>query len=188
MLREVIVKIGLERIDIQKEVTVEALLDNSIMRLVMSSKFVRKQGFKLKKIEKLIYVINVNKTFNKKGSIENTVKVNIYYQEHTKRTEINMIEGQKQNMILGMLQLAHHNPKIDWRTGEVKMMRYPEECKKQQRPKQGKLEWQKQKEEEKRKKLERREKKKKKGKPKKEYRVAKSETKSRKLIPEKFHK
>ena len=49
----------------------------------------------MKKIEKLIYVINVNKTFNKKGSIENTVKVNIYYQEHTKRTEINMIEGQK---------------------------------------------------------------------------------------------
>ena len=95
MLREVIVKIGLERIDIQEEVTVEALLDNSIMRLVMSSKFVRKQGFKLKKIEKLIYVINVNKTFNKKRSIENTVKVNIYYQEHTKRTEINMIERQK---------------------------------------------------------------------------------------------
>jgi len=74
---------------------VEALLDSSIMGLVMSSKFVRKQGFKLKKIEKLIYVINVNKTFNKKGSIKNTVKVNIYYQEHTKRTEINIIERQK---------------------------------------------------------------------------------------------
>jgi len=74
---------------------VEALLDSSIMGLVMSSKFVRKQGFKLKKIEKLIYVINANKTFNKKGSIKNTVKVNIYYQEHTKRTEINMIERQK---------------------------------------------------------------------------------------------
>jgi len=45
----------------------------------MSSKFVRKQGFKLKKIEKLIYVINMNETFNKKRSIKNIVKVNIYY-------------------------------------------------------------------------------------------------------------
>jgi len=27
-----------------------------------------------------------------------------------------------------MLWLAHHNPEIDWRTGEMKIMRYPEEC------------------------------------------------------------
>ena len=51
-------------------------------------------------------------------------------------------------MILGMPWLAHHNPKIDWRTGEVKMMRCPEECGKQWRPKQGKPGWQKQKKEE----------------------------------------
>jgi len=31
-------------------------------------------------------------------------------------------------MILGMSWLACHNPEIDWRTREVKMMRYPEEC------------------------------------------------------------
>jgi len=27
--------------------------------------------------------------------------------------------------------LAHYNPEIDWRTGEVKIMRYPKECEKQ---------------------------------------------------------
>ena len=56
MLRKVIVKIRLvwsllERIDIQKGVTIEMLFDNSITRLVISSEFVRKQRFKLKKIE-----------------------------------------------------------------------------------------------------------------------------------------
>ena len=60
-----------------------------------------------------------------------------------------MIGGQKWNMILGMLQLAHHNHEIDWRIEKVKMMRCPEECRKQWRPKQGKLGWQKQKEKEK---------------------------------------
>jgi len=40
LLREVIVKIGLERIDTQ-EVTVEILLDNETIGLVMSLKFVR---------------------------------------------------------------------------------------------------------------------------------------------------
>ncbi len=42
MLREVMVKIGLERIDTQKEVIVEVLLDSEAMELVMSSEFARK--------------------------------------------------------------------------------------------------------------------------------------------------
>ena len=42
MLREITVKIGLERIDIQEEVTVVSLLDSETMGLVMSSEFVRK--------------------------------------------------------------------------------------------------------------------------------------------------
>jgi len=42
MLREVTVKIGLERIDMQEGITVEALLDNGTTGLVMSSEFARK--------------------------------------------------------------------------------------------------------------------------------------------------
>jgi len=49
MLREVTVKIGLERIDIQEGVTVEMLLDSGAIGLVISSEFIRKQEFKLKK-------------------------------------------------------------------------------------------------------------------------------------------
>jgi len=42
MLREVIVKIGLERINTQEGIIVEALLDSGVTKLVMSSEFVRK--------------------------------------------------------------------------------------------------------------------------------------------------
>jgi len=70
MLRKVTVKIGLERIDMQEEVTVEVLLNNGTMWLVMSLKFTRKQRFKLKKIERPIYVRNMNRLFNKKESIK----------------------------------------------------------------------------------------------------------------------
>ena len=58
---------------------VEALLDSGAIELVMSSEFARKQGFKLKKIERLIYVKNVDGTFNKEKLIENTMEMNIYY-------------------------------------------------------------------------------------------------------------
>ena len=53
------VKIGLERIDIQKGITVEALLDSGATGLVMSSEFAKKQSFKLKKLERPIQVRNV---------------------------------------------------------------------------------------------------------------------------------
>ena len=52
MLREMTVKIGLKRIDMQEGITVEALLDSGVTWLVMSSEFTKKQGFKLKKLEK----------------------------------------------------------------------------------------------------------------------------------------
>ena len=77
MLREVTIKIGLERINIQKEVIVKALLDSRVTELVMSSEFARKQEFKLKKIENPIYVRNIDETFNKERLIENIVEVNI---------------------------------------------------------------------------------------------------------------
>ena len=79
MLREVIVKIGLERINTQEWITVETLLDNGTMELVISSEFAKRQGFKLKKIEKPIYVRNVDGILNKEELIKNTVEVNIYY-------------------------------------------------------------------------------------------------------------
>jgi len=147
-LREVTVKIGLERIDMQKGITVEVLLDSGATGLVMSSEFAKKQSFKLKRLERPMQVRNVDGSFNKEGLIENTVEVNIYYQGHRKRTEIDVIGGQKWKVILGMLWLACYNSEIDWRTGKVKMTRCPEECGKQWRPVQGKLGWEKQKEEE----------------------------------------
>ena len=79
----------------------------------MSSEFARKQGFKLKRLERLMYVRNVDGSLNKKRPIEHTVEVNIYYQGHRERTEIDIIGRQKWTVILEMLWLAHHNPEID---------------------------------------------------------------------------
>ena len=185
----------------------EALLDSGAMGLVMSSEFARKKGFKLKKLEKLIQVRNVDGSFNREGLIENMVEVNVYYKGHVERTEIDVIGGQKWGVILEMPWLECHNPEIDWKTGEVKMMRCLEECEQQWRLVQGKLGWEKQKKEEAKeeagKRREEKEKKKmrKKGKmmeAKKvaeeweiwdeEEEVAKSEAEAKKLVLEKFHR
>ena len=93
-------KIGLERIDTQEGVTVEALLDSGATGLVISSEFARKQGFKRKKLERPMNIRNVDGSLNKEGPIENTVEVNIYYKRHRERTEIDVIGRQKWMVIL----------------------------------------------------------------------------------------
>ena len=55
----------------------------------------RKQEFKLKKLDKLMYIRNVDGSLNKEEPIEHTVEINIYYQEHKERTKIDVVRGQK---------------------------------------------------------------------------------------------
>ena len=112
-LREVMVKIRLERIDIQERITVETLLDSGATGLVISSEFARKQDFKLKKLERPMNVRNVNGLLNKEGPIEHIVEVNIYYQGHRERMEIDVIGRQKWTVILGIPWLACYNLEID---------------------------------------------------------------------------
>jgi len=206
-LREVTIKIGLERLDTQEGITVEALLDSGATGLVMSSEFARKKGFKLKKLERPMQVRNVDGSFNREGPIENTVEVNVYYKGHIERTEIDVIGGQKWGVILEMPWLECYNPEIDWKTGEVKMTRCPEECGRLWRPVQEKSGWEKQKEEEAKEEAEKKKEEKKKKKKQKKGRIvevrkiaekweiwdeeeeaAKSEAEVRRLVPEKFHR
>jgi len=60
ILREVIVKIRLERINTQEGITVEALLDSGATGLVISSELAKKQGFKLKKLEIVVATTRLN--------------------------------------------------------------------------------------------------------------------------------
>ena len=101
------VKICLERIDTQKRIMVEALLNSGVADLVISSSFARKKRLK---IERTIYVRNVDGIVNKKGPIKYTIEINIYYQGHRERTEISR---QKWNVILDIPWLTYHNPEID---------------------------------------------------------------------------
>ena len=73
----------------------EVLLDSRATGLVMSSEFAKRQGFKLKKLKRLMNVRNMDRSLNKEGPIEYTVEVNIYFKGHKERMEIDVIGGQK---------------------------------------------------------------------------------------------
>ena len=112
-LREVVVKIGLKQEENKEEVVAEVLLDSGATGLVMSEEFARRHKFKRTKLERPVYVRNVDGTLNYVGPIVNTVEVEIFFKRHKERMSIDMIGGQKWSVILGMPWLGCHNPEID---------------------------------------------------------------------------
>ena len=73
VLREVTVKIGLKQEE-EEGVVTEALLDSGATGLVMSEEFARKHKFRRTKLERPIYVRNVDGTLNYAGPIVDTVR------------------------------------------------------------------------------------------------------------------
>ena len=93
-LREVVVKIGLKQEE-EEEVVIEVLLDSGVMELVMSEEFVRRHKFKRTKLEKPVYVRNVDGILNYTEPIVDTVEVEIFFKGYKERTLIDVIGGQK---------------------------------------------------------------------------------------------
>ena len=142
------VKIGLKQEE--EGVVTEGLLDSGAMGLVMSEEFVRRHKFKRTKLERPVYMRNVDGMLNYTGPIVDIVEVEIFFKGHEERMLIDVIGGQKWSVILGMPWLKCHNPEIDWKTGEVKMVRCPDKCGKKWRTgRQTKPGWKKQEEKEK---------------------------------------
>ena len=74
-------KIGLKQKEEKEEIVVEALLDNGATELVMSEKFSKKYRFRRTKLERLIYVRNINSMLNYAGPIVDTVEVKIFLKD-----------------------------------------------------------------------------------------------------------
>ena len=95
VLREVTVKIGLKQEEEEEGVVTEALLDSGATGLVMSEEFARRHKFKRTKLERPVYVRNIDGMLNYAGPIVDTVEVEIFFKEHKERTSIDVIGGQR---------------------------------------------------------------------------------------------
>ena len=125
MLKEVWLNIGIEKVDIYKDMTVKVLLDSGITEIFMNKKIAAKHGFKLQKLNKPVMVRNVDGTNNSRGAIMHQVEVNVYYKSHVKRMRMDICNLGRTDTILGMLWLQAYNPEINWETEEVKITRCP---------------------------------------------------------------
>ena len=88
-------KIRLKQEEEEKGIVVEALLDSKTTVLVMSEKFARKHRFRRTKLERPIYVRNVDDIVNYMGPIVDIVEMEIYFRGHKKKISVDVIGGQK---------------------------------------------------------------------------------------------
>ena len=128
ILREVQLNIGVEKVNTHEGVIVKVLLDSSVIGMFMNRKIAAKHRFWLQKLDKLMIVRNVNGTNNSTGTIIYQVEINVYYKNYIERMRMDVYNLEKTDIILGIPQLQTHNPKINWKTEEVKMMRFPPIC------------------------------------------------------------
>ena len=128
LLREVWMKVGLEKLESHDGIAVKALLDSGATDLFMDMTFVKEKGFKIERVKKPLIVKNVDGTINVEGAIMHQVECNMFFKGHVERVRIDICNLGKTEVILGMPWLAAYNPEIDWEKGEVKMTRCPPIC------------------------------------------------------------
>ena len=69
LLREVWMKVGLEKLENHKGVAVKALLDSGATGLFMDMAFAKEKGFRMERMKKSLLVKNVDGTINVGGAI-----------------------------------------------------------------------------------------------------------------------
>ena len=67
-------------------------------------------------------------THNSAGDITHCAEIVIDFQGHREKVVAKITDLGRHQMILGYMWLKHHNPDIDWETGQVRMTRCPWTC------------------------------------------------------------
>jgi len=127
-LREVWLKVGLEKLESHEGIAVKVLLDSGVTGLFMDTTFAKEKGFKMEKLKKPLLVRNVDGTANVGGTITHQVECNMFFKGHMERTRMDVCNLGKTELILGILWLVAHNPEIDWEKEKVKMTCCPPIC------------------------------------------------------------
>ena len=101
-LREVWMKIGLEKLESYEGVAVKVLLDSGATGLFMDTTFAKEKGFKMERMKNPLLVKNVDGTVNVGGAIMHQVEYNMFFKGHVERVRIDVCNLGKTEVILGM--------------------------------------------------------------------------------------
>jgi len=102
LLREVWMRVGLEKLESHERIAVKALLDSGATDLFMDMTFAREKGFKMEKLKNSLLVRNVDRMVNAGGAIMYQVECNMFFKGHMERARMDICNLGKTEVILGM--------------------------------------------------------------------------------------
>ena len=102
LLREVWMKVGLEKLESHERITVKALLDSEATGLFMDTTFAKEKGFRIKRMKNPLLVKNVDGTVNVGGAITHQVECNMFFKGHVERVRMDVCNLGKTEVILRM--------------------------------------------------------------------------------------
>ena len=105
-----------------------ALLDSGATGMFMDPSFARDNKLDVRALPLSIPVYNVDGSLNEMGAIREEADVILHIGDHSERVTFSIIKLGKTKMIIGHTWLHHHNPEIDWKTGDVTLTRCPTDC------------------------------------------------------------
>jgi len=101
-LREVWMKVGLEKLESHEGIAVKALLDSGATGLFMDMIFAREKRFRMEWMKNPLLVKNVEGTVNVGGAITYQVECNMFFKGHVERVRMDVCNLGKTEVILGI--------------------------------------------------------------------------------------
>ena len=117
--KEIIMEVMITHDKIPIQIPTNTLLDSGANIIFIDRKWAEEKG--LPKWLHPISMYNVDRTKNSAGQITHCTDVTIMYQGHKEQVTAEITDLGWNQMILGYMWLKHHNPKIGWKAGTVKI-------------------------------------------------------------------
>jgi predicted aspartyl protease len=103
-------------------------VDSGCERTCIRPKIVQKQQLRTQKIP-AIPIINADGSPNRQRIADEVAKIELNLDGHQENMEALILDIGNTDMLLGHDWLVHHNPTVNWKTGNITFNRCPKECK-----------------------------------------------------------
>ena len=118
MLNSILVPILINHDESKKTIETLGLLDSGAGGEFIDQNYARKAGFEIKKLDKPLHALNVDRTKNKRGMITSFVELKAEINKKQMNLHLLVTGLGKQKIILSFPWLHEHNPEINWKTGD----------------------------------------------------------------------
>ena len=110
------------------KIQTEALVDSGVYSIFIHERVIKEYGFKKELLPHPYNIFNADNTPNKAGMIMHRVMLKLKIGEHESAHSALITNLGTKDIILGMMYLRAHNPKIDWKAGTWSFSRCSTAC------------------------------------------------------------